>query len=76
LPELITATSQAYENLAIELSTSPGKLAAIKHRLVKNRLTAPLFDTMRFTRHLEAAYTAMVERHRAGLPPERIEVPR
>jgi protein O-GlcNAc transferase len=33
-----------------------------------------LFDTARFTRHLEAAYTAMMERHRAGLSPDHIQV--
>ena len=52
----------------------PGKLAAIRQRLADNRLTMPLFDTQRFTRHLEAAYTGMDDRHRAGLPPGDIVV--
>ena len=74
VPELITSTRHAYEDLAIELATNPKKLAAIKHKLADNRLTSPLFDTRRFTRHLEAAYTAMYERHLAGLPPDHIYV--
>ena len=45
LPELITTTPEAYEQMAIDLATHPEKLAAIKHKLAENRLTTPLFDT-------------------------------
>jgi predicted O-linked N-acetylglucosamine transferase (SPINDLY family) len=76
LDELITTSRQAYEALAIELANSPGGLAALKQKLESNRLTAPLFDTELFTRRLEAAYVAMYERHRAGLAPDHIVVPR
>jgi predicted O-linked N-acetylglucosamine transferase (SPINDLY family) len=75
LAELITSTPQAYEDLAVELALSPEKLAHIKHKLADNRLTTPLFDTRLFTRHIEAAYTAMYERYEAGLPPDHIYVP-
>ena len=75
LPELVTTTRDAYEALAIELAGNPAKLASIKRKLSDNRLTTPLFDTALFTRHIEAAYTAMYERHRAGLPPDHIRVP-
>lgn len=75
LPELITTTQQEYEDLAIELATNPGKLAAVKRRLADNRLTMPLFNTQLYTKHIEAAYTQMYERHQAGLPPEHIYVP-
>jgi len=74
LPELVTTTLEAYEALAIDLATHPGKLAAIKNKLANNRLTTPLFDTKLFTKHIEAAYTAMYERHQAGLPPEHIVI--
>ena len=67
LPELITTTSEAYEAIAIDLATHPEKLAVIKHKLADNRLTTPLFDTKLFTKHIEAAYTAMYERYQAGL---------
>ncbi len=75
LSELITSTPQAYENLAIELATKPEKLAAIKDKLANNRLTTPLFDTQLFTRHIEAAYTAMYEQFQANLPADHIDVP-
>ena len=74
LPELITSTTQEYETLATELATNPEKLAAIKHKLASNRLTTPLFDTQKFTRHIEAAYTMMYERYQADLPPDHIYV--
>jgi hypothetical protein len=40
-------------------SDGPGETAAIKTKLVDDRLTVPLFVTERFTRHIEAACTAM-----------------
>lgn len=75
LPELVTATPQAYEELAIELATSSGKLRAIKDKLASNRLTTPLFDTKRFIRHIEAASTEAYRRYQAGLQPDHIQVP-
>ena len=75
LPELITTTQDAYEAKAVELATNSAALAAVKQRLDRNRLTAPLFDTARFTTHLEAAYQAMDARYQAGLPPAHIHVP-
>ena len=75
LTELIASTPQAYEALAIELATNAEKLAAIKRKLANNRLTTPLFDTGLFTKHIEAAYTAMYERYQAGLAPDHIVVP-
>jgi len=76
LPELITTTPEAYETLAIELATNADRLAEIKQRLAKNRLTTPLFDTNLFTKHIEAAYAAMYERYHADLAPSHIYVPR
>ena len=75
LPELITTTLEDYERLAIELATNPEKLARIKLRLADNRLTTPLFDTRLFIKHIEGAYTAMHERHQAGLAPDHIVIP-
>lgn len=74
LPELITATQQEYEELAIELATHPERLAQIKQKLADNRLTTPLFDTELFTRNMEAAYTEMYDRYQADLPPGHIHV--
>jgi protein O-GlcNAc transferase len=72
LPELIAATEEEYESLAIELATNPEKLKLIKDKLVSNISTAPLYDTPLFTRHLESAYSMMYDRYQRGLDPDHI----
>jgi len=74
LQELITKSPQAYVDLAIDLATHLEKLGTIKHKLAENRLTTPLFNTELFTKHIEAAYTAMYERYQMGLPPDHIYI--
>jgi len=74
MPELVTATPEAYEELAIDLATHPDKLASIRKVLDAHRDRAPLFDPALFARHLEAAYTMMYERHQAGLAPAHLYV--
>jgi predicted O-linked N-acetylglucosamine transferase (SPINDLY family) len=74
LPDMIASTPADYERLAIALATDPERLAAVRHKLAANRLTSATFDTGLFTRHLEAAFRAMVERRRAGLTPTHIVV--
>src|SRR5262249_17400034 len=58
LAELITSTASDYEALALKLARNPSDLAMIREKLRRNRQTSPLFDTIRFTRHLEAVYLA------------------
>lgn len=74
LPELITATQDRYEALAIELATDADRLAGLREKLAENRLTTALFDTERFTRHIEDAYGQMFERYQADLAPDHIYV--
>ena len=74
LPELVTGTTEAYERLALSLAGDPDRLASIREKLARNRLTAPLFDARLFAKHLEAAYAAMYDRCQAGLPPEHIHI--
>jgi predicted O-linked N-acetylglucosamine transferase (SPINDLY family) len=74
LPELITSTQEEYEALAIELALNSKKLADIKLKLAKNRLTTPLFDTPLFTKNLEAAFIEMYERLQGGLEPAHFSV--
>lgn len=74
LPELITETPEEYERLALALATNPTKLSAIKARLKKNRLKAPLFDSERFTRHIEDAYEQAYRSYLDGKEPDHIVV--
>jgi predicted O-linked N-acetylglucosamine transferase (SPINDLY family) len=75
LPELITYSLEEYEQRALELLREPHKLTELRARLAANRNTHPLFNTERFTRHLEAAYVRMWERTQAGQGPESFAVP-
>jgi predicted O-linked N-acetylglucosamine transferase (SPINDLY family) len=74
LPELITTTQEQYEAKAIELATNPEKLKAVKYKLERNRFTTALFDTPRFTKHIEAAYKQMHELYQTDLPPNNIYI--
>ncbi len=69
LPELVAASLQDYEELALRLARNPSLLASLKTRLARNRELYPLFDTKRSTRHIEMAYTKMWARQRRGEPP-------
>jgi protein O-GlcNAc transferase len=68
LPELVTHDLAAYESLALRLAGDPAALAAIKARLAANRATAPLFDSERYCRGIEAAYLDMVAAYRRAIP--------
>jgi protein O-GlcNAc transferase len=74
LPETITDTIENYEALALELAQNPTELEYLKARLTRGRASQPLFDTARFTRNLESAYTTMWERYQRGEPPAHFAV--
>jgi len=74
LEELIAASLPEYERLAVALATERARLEGLRAKLADARLTAPLFDTEGYTRSMEAAYQAMLERARSGLPPEHLDV--
>ncbi|HVW73515.1 MAG TPA: tetratricopeptide repeat protein [Rhizomicrobium sp.] len=62
LPELIAPTPQDYETMAVALARDPDRLAALKAKLAANRASAPLFDTPRFARDIEAVYARLANR--------------
>jgi predicted O-linked N-acetylglucosamine transferase (SPINDLY family) len=69
LPEMITETLEAYEQLALALARAPERLAALKVKLMQNGTTFPLFNTDRYRRHIEAAYERMWARYQRNEPP-------
>jgi predicted O-linked N-acetylglucosamine transferase (SPINDLY family) len=75
LPEMITRDTAAYEALAVALGQDAARAAALKAKLAAALPGAPLFDTPRFTRHLEAAFRLMWQRHVEGKAPEGFTVP-
>jgi len=76
LPELIAKDLDDYVDRATRLATDAGALATVRHRLRAARREAPLFDMAARVRELEAAFGAMLERARAGLPAASLEIAR
>ena len=69
VPELIAHSLEDYELLAVRLAQEAVLLKRLRVKLAQNRMSYPLFDTKRFARHIEAAYTTIWERHQRGEPP-------
>jgi protein O-GlcNAc transferase len=74
LPDLVTESLPDYESLALKLANDRTMLADIKARLSANRGSCPLFDTARFSRHIESAFRTMYDRHQRGERPEHLDV--
>jgi len=73
LPELAASDLETYERIALELAN--GGLEKMRQRLAANLAGAPLFDSARFCRGLEAAYQTMWQRWQSGAAPENFTVP-
>ena len=66
LPELVTDSLADYEALALRLAQEPTRMREVREKLHANRLTAALFDSRRFARHLESAFETMWRMHVSG----------
>ncbi|MDQ0455187.1 O-linked N-acetylglucosamine transferase, SPINDLY family protein [Rhizobium paknamense] len=75
LPELVAEDETDFLARAVALAGNREALATLRARLQENRARMPLYDTERFTRHLERAYEMMAARARQGLAPDHIDVP-
>jgi predicted O-linked N-acetylglucosamine transferase (SPINDLY family) len=74
VPELIAPDLEGYEALALKLAREPERLAEIAGRLGRNRDTCSLFDTRRFARHIESAFTTMWDTWQRGDAPRSFSV--
>ncbi|MGK2873207.1 MAG: tetratricopeptide repeat protein [Alphaproteobacteria bacterium] len=70
MPELIADTPEEYEGLAVALAANPERLRGVREKIAIKRETAPLFDSTRYTHHLDAAYREMWRLHQAGETPK------
>jgi predicted O-linked N-acetylglucosamine transferase (SPINDLY family) len=69
LPELVCRDLAHYERTVLELAADAPRRAALRVRLASAREGSPLFDSLRFTRDIEALYLRMARRHvQAGAP--------
>lgn len=74
LTDLIAENLDEYAAKAIALARAPAALQDARARTIAAR-ASPLFDTARFTRHLERAYEQMHRIHLSGEPPRSFDVP-
>lgn len=75
LPELITDNLDDYASLALRLTQDRAQLQSCRDRLTRDPARLPLFDTVRTTRQIEAAYEQMLARWRKGELPADFVVP-
>jgi predicted O-linked N-acetylglucosamine transferase (SPINDLY family) len=75
IPELIADSLEQYQEIALALARAPQRLAELRAGLAANATASPLFQTDRARRHLEAAFTQMVERSRRFEPPAILRIP-
>jgi protein O-GlcNAc transferase len=69
LPELVTDTEGDYEACAMLLATKPDLLRGYRELLAANRSKSRLFDTVGYTRRLEAMFVTVHDRQVAQLAP-------
>jgi len=75
LNELIADDEDDYHAMAVDLAMNPQKLIELKDKLLKTKLSAPLFNTPSFTKHIEYGYEEIYRRLKSGLDPEHIYIP-
>jgi len=63
-----------YAQVAIDLARNPGELLPLKEHLRAVHTSAPLFDPVRYCRHLEAAYFEVSRRSRRREAPSALDV--
>ena len=76
LPELITNSEKDYEALILDLATNPNKINKVKNKLVSNIISQPLFDTEKYTKHLENGYQKVYQNYFQEQPPQTIFIPK
>jgi predicted O-linked N-acetylglucosamine transferase (SPINDLY family) len=74
LPTLIMRTNEEYEDKAVALANRADELGSLKQRLRDNRDNCPLFDSARFTRHIEEAYQQVMQRYWSELAPDNVSL--
>lgn len=76
MPELIAGNLAEYEEMAVAIASSPARMLALRHKIAGKRETAPLFDSARYTLHLDAAFREMWRLRQSGEGPKPFSVRR
>jgi protein O-GlcNAc transferase len=75
MPELVTHSLADYEAMGLRLARDRELLRGLRHKLLGNRLSAPVFDIARYTRAYEAALIQMWETWANGLDAQGFAIP-
>jgi 2-polyprenyl-3-methyl-5-hydroxy-6-metoxy-1,4-benzoquinol methylase len=75
LAELVGSDQDDMVRIAKRLANDAHYRSMLRAKVAGNRLSAPLFDTARFTRDFEIAIETMVQRQRNGLAPTHLDIP-
>lgn len=76
LGDLVTPSLTAYRDLGLLMARHPDILQNLRQRIANGKTWSPVFDTRRFTRHLEAGLEAAWARHAQGQAPDHLRIPR
>jgi protein O-GlcNAc transferase len=74
LQELVTGSVSEYKTSALRLARDPQLLEAVRTKIASHRSVFPLFNTQRFTSHIEAGYIAAWELYQRGGQPTQLSV--
>jgi predicted O-linked N-acetylglucosamine transferase (SPINDLY family) len=72
LGEWVADDDEGYVQRVLRLAQDPELRTGLRAHLARSRTEAPLFDSRRFARDLEALYLRMWQRHEAGLKPQHL----
>ncbi len=75
IDELVMENAEVFVDRAVSLANEPETLTRLRAQIIDNRFRAPLFDTKRFTGHLERGFEIMSERYKSGIAPDHFDVP-
>jgi len=75
LPELIAHNRDEYEEKAIYYAINHQARVMLRDKLISNRSTSPLFNTVATVKHLELAYELIWSRYMNNLEPADLHVP-
>ena len=65
VPELVTDGAESYHALALALAQDEARRNSLRQKILALRPHAALFDSLRFTRNIEHAYSRMLEKQEA-----------
>ncbi len=75
LGDCVVESPAAFVETVVRLGKDASARNELRARLARQHAAAPLFDPEARVREWEAAWTMMVQRHQAGLPPQAFDVP-